>query len=73
MGFGPGGDLQRAFLSLDDFVKRLAVAAFYFMHKEIVMISFQIITQKPKTAIKAPKASSGEPFLVPYIFYSPQA
>ena len=43
MGFGPGGDLQRAFLSLDDFVKRLAVAAFYFMHKEIVMISFQII------------------------------
>ena len=44
MGFGPGGDLQWAFLSLDDFVKRLAVAAFYFMHKEIVMISFRIIT-----------------------------
>ena len=62
MGFGPGGDLQRAFLSLDDFVKRLAVAAFYFSDKEIAMISFLIITQKPKTAIKAPKARSGELF-----------
>ena len=59
MGFGPGGDLQRAFLSLDDFVKRLAVAAFYFSVKEIVGISFRIITQKPKTSIKAPKARSG--------------
>lgn len=64
MGFGPGGDLQRAFLSLDDFVKRLAVAAFYFSVKvkEIVMISFRIIAQKPKTSIKAPKARSGELF-----------
>ena len=73
MGFGPGGDLKRAFLSLDDFVKRLAVAAFYFIPQEIVVISFWIITQKPKTAITAPKTSSGELFLVPYIFYSPQA
>ena len=40
MGFGPGGDSQRAFLSLDDFVKRLAVAAFSFYSREIVMISF---------------------------------
>lgn len=71
MGFGPGGDLQRAFLSLDDFVKRLAVAAFYFSVKEIVMVSFRIIMRKPKTSIKAPKARSGELFLVPYIFYSP--
>ena len=62
MGFGPGGDLQRAFLSLDDFVKRLAVAAFYFSVKEIVMISFRIIMLKPKTSIKAPKAHSGELF-----------
>ena len=64
MGFGPGGDLQRAFLSLDDFVKRLAVAAFYFyfIHKEIIMISFRIITRKPKMAIEAPKARSGELF-----------
>lgn len=62
MGFGPGGDLQRAFLSLDDFVKRLAVAAFLFYSHEIVMISFRIIMRKPKTAIKAPKARSGELF-----------
>ncbi len=62
MGVSPGGDLQRAFLSLDDFVKRLAVAAFYFIHKEIIMISFRIIMRKPKTAIKAPKARSGELF-----------
>ena len=73
MGFGPGGDLQRAFVSLDDFVKRLAVAAFYFILQEIVMVSFRIIMREPKTAIEAPKTSSGEPFLVPYIFYSPQA
>lgn len=71
MGFGPGGDLKRAFLSLDYFVKRLAVAAFLFYSHEIVMISFRIITQRPKTAIEAPKARSGELFLVPYIFYSP--
>lgn len=62
MGFGPGGDLQRAFLSLDDFVKRLAVAAFYFIHKEIIVVSFRIIAQMPKTAIEAPKTSSGELF-----------
>ena len=67
MGFGPGGDLQRAFLSLGVYVSLFQPRSsrsplFYFIVKEIIMISFRIITQKPKTAIEAPKASSGELF-----------